>query len=277
MMRGIGIHSNGDVPELTGLSEEEKKALAAASGGSSVKATEGQETVSRYKFDQMKKDLDEKLRKSEDKNKKTSDELKKVREERDAALRRAEKAEKESETKDERISGLEKTVGEMDGRIKGFEKREKSRESVTPAKETPREVSLANDLRTAQDRISELETELDYMDYIIGEMADIMSDPPEKEPSQEHAATSSEAPEPVGKIVRSGPSELTSDLFVLPRYKVTLARSGSYISFEPDVDGHGICVDGTISLPALEGLIGYRGREEYSVFRDGKRLVTHLI
>ena len=79
-MRGIGIHSNGDVPELTGLSEEEKKALAAASGGSSIKATEGQETVSRYKFDQMKKDLDEKLRKSEDKNKKTSDELKTCRE-----------------------------------------------------------------------------------------------------------------------------------------------------------------------------------------------------
>lgn len=272
-MRRAGFESKTKAEDLSGLSEDERRAFGAVRGKGTIKTAGEQETVTKFRFDHMKKDLEDRISRLEKKAEDASKELKDIREDRDRAVKRADKAEKAVSEKDLQIEELKKDIVDKDRTIAELQKKG---EQNPPEKETPRERSLNQELVGLKKRYSELETDLEYSHYLIDEMMALWPEP-EEEPSAPERAAVPEGPSPVGTAVRSGPSEIRSNLFVLPRYRAALARSGKYISFEPDVNGRAVCRDGTMTLPALEGLIGYRGREEYPVFRDGNRLIAHLV
>ncbi len=265
----FGHTSRKEMPDLDGLSEEEKAAFVSGSG---LKPPEkdGKETVPKSKFDELNEKYKEK---SAEYERKLADLRKKNGElaaERDTEKTKTDELRKKNREQEEKIGELQDAVRSRDDEIKGLKKAAAERNAD---RETPAERNLRQDLANAKNRYSELETSADYMDYLIDEMSLIIEElsVPE-EPEEETPA----GPEPAGKMVRTGPSDLESDLFTVPRYRGVLAKSKEYITFEPDMNGLVSCTDHRITIPALEKHLGYRGREEYTVFRDGRKLIVHL-
>ena len=268
MINRFRHNAKEEMPDLEGLSEEEKAAFVSGSG---IKPPEkdGEETVPKSRFDELKKKYEDR---SADYEKKLSELRKKNGElaaERDAEKTKTDELRKKNRELEDKVGELQETVRGRDEDIRNLKKAAAERNAD---RETPAERNLQQGLRNAENRYSELEQSADYMDYLIGEMALIIEDLSVPEEPEEAPA----GPEPAGKMVRTGPSDLESDLFTVPRYKAVLAKSGEYITFEPDMNGLVSCTDHKMTIPALEKHLGYRGREEYTVFRDGRKLIVHL-
>ena len=131
--------------------------------------------------------------------------------------------------------------------------------------------ALQDDKLALEQRIRELETQIGVLradkDELNAKLEEFSSAQFQRIPEQ---------PDIVGTIIRTGPISFTSTLFISPRYFVGAAKTGAYLSFDPNIQGNIECIDHTLSVPGLDKLFPYRGTTNHSVVKKGSKLLIYL-
>lgn len=126
-----------------------------------------------------------------------------------------------------------------DTEVKRLQKEKREIESEMESVRTELDDALAS-LESERHRVADLEAEL--------EMA--------RDAARASSPLSSVG-EVSGKVTRTSPSTMESDLFSSPRYLVRMSRDGRRMRFSPDIEGRAICRDGAIDMPLLAELVPF--------------------
>lgn len=282
MARGKGgrkdIRIEAPMEEMN-LSPEEMEQYRRATGrprGPSVSSEDGK--VSQKVHEDTVKELNEKIQELQAK-------LDEVKEERNSFRDEREDYKKRFEKKQEDLDGANTTIQQLRTENSGLRNENsdlrsdlnEARKQKTPSSDAVKAEKLAKDvkeleekLKEAQNEVEDLKTKLGESESRVGELSELL------EKSRLEPAPVEPARGPVGKVIRSAPEILESDLFSESRYTIWLSRDGHTLKITPDVEGRALCEDRRMTLPRLRLLLPYDGRAEYEAYRDGSGIILSL-
>lgn len=287
----ITLHSGGNTSDLN-LSEEELKAYNARMGSVSAinQETAKEQTVSKVKYDEDVKNLNEKIEKKDEKIKELGKDKKNLIGERDSYKKQIDKIKPELESEKNKVQSLNtenrnlkdelakykkssadsadaesKTVKELKEKIKGLESERNGLKTDVD--------SLKNSLGEKDGEIQRLRS--DYGNKISELESELKKLTEENESLRQHpAATAEEVLFQDSKTMkRISGTELYSDMFEDGKYDVKIARSGSHILFVPNIEGSAECVNNTIKLPRLPELLPFKTACEYKIESAGNNVL----
>lgn len=249
------------------------------------KPEEEEQTVSIVKFNEMKDDYKSRIEKLDKKVAAQKEAISKLRGEKKDAEGRAEKFRKQVEQLEAKVEDKKGTSVQDAEEISRLKKIISGLEKDLKTAEEDAQRDLKKDLADARKMIESLEAEKEALAQRVKDLEnnaeELKNDRAEAERKLEEALsapqrTRIDEPETVGTIRREGPTTFSSNLFISPRYDVKLAKSGSYIAFEPNVTGLSECVNNRLEAPGLDAYVGYQGVKDHSVIRRGTKLVIYL-
>lgn len=294
-VQGLG---NGKIKITTeGLSDAEKEAfekMMTGGGGSrrfevepdtEPKKPEEEQTVSIVKFNETKEEYKTKIAKLEEKIEGLKRTVSELRTEKEQAESRAEKLRQENEELKGQIEnkrGSSAQDAEEISKLRGeISRLQKAMKTIEEDAQKDLKLDLA-DARTKNESLKATnEALLQKISDLEENISELKADKDELSLKLEEALNAPQRirldePETAGTIRREGPTVFSSSLFTVPRYDVKLAKSGKYITFEPDVKGLITCDDNRLDIPSLDTYIGYQGSKDHTAIRKGNKLVIYL-
>lgn len=270
-----------EVPSMDNLSEEEMSHFRMARGatrGGSIRSSEG--TVSQKAHDDEVGQLRERISGLEAKLEESKEELSKVREERDSYKGRFETKLEENKGLAEENESLKASKRQLLDRVSDLEgKLSRKAEEVEVVRDDAEIERLGKENDGLRSKLRESEAKREELEAEVAELNSKIEsfESTEPEKSDEKTGDTIEAVGVVGRIRRTSPTTMESELFTGQKYRVMLARSGRTISFTPDVEGAAVCSDGRIELPKLAQLVPFSGEAEYeTILKNGKEIVAFL-
>lgn len=275
--KGIGIEAP---TEGMNLSPEEMEQYLRATGrsrGPSVSSEEGK--VSQKVHEDKVAELEKKIDGLQSKLDEVKKEKETIREQRDDYKDRFEDKQKDLDAANATIEQLKTDNSKLRGDNSKLQSDlNEARKQKTPSADSVKAEKLARDvknledkLRDARNEVEDLKSKLKESESRVRELSELL------ENSRPEPVPAEPAREPVGKVIRSAPEILESDLFTESRYTIWLSRDGHTMRIAPDVEGRALCKDRRMTLPRLRLLLPYDGREEYEAYPDdGAGIVLSL-
>lgn len=122
------------------------------------------------------------------------------------------------------------------------------------------------ELSSLNTRISEIENEKESLINEIQELKKV-----------DNNKTESPQEDNVNIITRITGTKFQSKLFISTRYKVSLSRDCSHMTFKVDLMGSATCIDSIIELPTIIKYLPFSGEKDYPIeFTNGNEMLIHL-
>ena len=252
---------------LENLSEQERKAFARQTGRTLGKITSEEAKVPQKVHEDKVRALEDEISALKAKLEDMKDERNQIREERDAYKDRFERKLEELGEANSALESLRSGRSELSEKVRMLQAR------IDSVPKEPKVVRDDTEIRRLQKEKRDVESDLEKArEEVERTLSDLES---ERERSRELEARLAEVGEGIrpsrelpegeimGKVVRSSPSTMRSELFDRPRYTVRISRDGHGMKFKPDIEGRAICKDGAIDLPLLGRLIPFDGVDEH--------------
>ena len=276
----ITLHSGVNASDLN-LSEEELKAYNARMGPVSAinQETAKEQTVSKVKYDEDVKNLNEKIEKKDEKIKELGKDKKNLIGERDSYKKQLDKIKPELESEKNKVQSLNTENRNLKDELAKYKK--SSADSADAESKTVKELKekikgLESERNGLKTDVDSLKNSLGEKDGEITELRSKLKDlTVENESLRQHpAAAAEEIPSQDSRIMkRISGTELYSDMFEDGKYDVKIARSGSHILFVPNIEGSAECVNNTIKLPRLPELLPFKNACEYKIEAAGNNVL----
>ncbi len=284
-MKRTASHGNGDVFDMSGLSEEERRRYNAITGP--VAAIDGEDAekqiVSKVKHDEEVNGLKEKISKKDEKIKELGKEKKDLTNERDNYKKQFNEIKKELETEKGKVQKLIDDKKGLNESFENFKKLSNSSESADKQKIADLEADvgvlksekteLSNQTESLKKEIEELNTEHGQKVAEFEERLRVLTEENETLRLRPVSAEEDQMSADSGVLKRISASELYSEMFTDGRYDVKIARSGSHMLFIPNLEGSAECVGNKIKLPRLSELIPFKDCCEYRLESAGNNVL----
>jgi len=238
-------------------------------------ASDDQETVSKFAYDQMVKEYKAKLEKANADKEKFKTENAQLRKDKTAAEKRAQKLDVQVSDLNSKLDKAKNDLKSAKDEIKNLNDTLKKRPVETVVMSDDSEIKkLTKKLEKAEKDIDALESERDGLNDAIDEkgqeIENLKARTAELEGQLESLKEDEE--ETSGTITWETATRFTSDLFTEKRYKVMIARTGEYMSFTPDIEGKAICIDKSIDIPIMANYLDFEKRT-FDVHQKGSTMV----
>lgn len=262
------------------LSPEEMEQYMKATGrsrGPSVSSEEGR--VPQKVHEDAVNELNGKIQELQTKLDEVKEDRNSIRDERDDYKKRFEKKQEDLDNANTAIqqlrsenSGLRNENSDLRSDLNEARKQKTpSSDSVKAEKLAKYVKELEEKLKDARGEVEDLKSKLGESESRVGELSELL------EKGRFEPAPVEPARGPAGKVIRSAPEILESDLFTESRYTIWLSRDGHTMRIVPDVEGRALCEDRRITLPRLRILLPYDGKSEYEAYPDdGAGIVLSL-
>ena len=255
---------NAVAPEgLENLSEDERKAFmrqTARHGGGRI--VSDQATVPQKVHQDKVRELEGEISSLRSKVEELKTERNQIREERDSYRDRFERKLEELKASESAMEQLRSERSELGDRVRALQAK------VDSAPKEPKVVRDDTEVKRLQKEKREIESEMESvrteLDDALASLESERHRVAELEAELEMARDAARASSPLfsvgevsGKVTRTSPSTMESDLFSSPRYLVRMSRDGRRMRFSPDIEGRAICRDGAIDMPLLAELVPF--------------------
>ncbi len=281
-MKRTASHGNGDVFDMSGLSEEERRRYNAITGP--VAAIDGEDAekqiVSKVKHDEEVNGLKEKISKKDEKIKELGKEKKDLTKERDGYKKQLDKIKPELEAEKNKAQNPNTENRNLKDELAKYRKASADAESKTVKDLKGRINGLETDVSSLKKDLSEKDNEIrelrsDYENKILELESELKILTEENEALKQHSVAIVEeiSHRDSGIMKRISGTELYSDMFEDGKYDVKIARSGSHILFVPNIEGPAECVNNTIKLPRLPELLPFKAACEFKIESVGNNVL----
>ena len=251
---------NAVAPEgLENLSEDERKAFmrqTARHGGGRI--VSDQATVPQKVHQDKVRELEGEISSLRSKVEELKTERNQIREERDTYRNRFERKLEELKASESAMEQLRSERSELGDRVRALQVK------VDSAPKEPKVVRDDTEVKRLQKEKREMESVRTELDDALASLESERHRVAELEAELEMARDAARASSPLssvgevsGKVTRTSPSTMESDLFSSPRYLVRMSRDGRRMRFSPDIEGRAICRDGAIDMPLLAELVPF--------------------
>ncbi len=260
--------------------DKQKKATANTSSKGQFEVESGEKVVKLSvhnekvkKLETANKKLETKVEKLDKTAKETKAELTKLKKAYDSEKRKLEDTEAKLTDAAGRADRLDKELKDLKKKV------QKNEEAVNSGKDSEIESLKKNldktkiKLQEANDKVKALETKsgeaASENDTLKAENAGLREDIEklrkelDERPSLSMSGADAQSAEST-VISRISPTEFQSPSFTGPRYRVSISRDCTFMTFKLDIMGSAICINGVISLPAVANYVPFNGKKDYT-------------
>lgn len=293
------MHSGlrNDVPGLSTshLSDEERENLEKMMGKKSDKkskkpsdstiSSDETQYVSEVQFNEMKEGYRTRIEKLEGKIESQKETIAQLRSEKEQVESRANRLKADNDDLIAKVEAKQKSSLQDADEIAKLKKDNATlKNQLKTAEADAQEVPLKN-LAKAKEEITKLSDENTVLSEKVAvlesQIESLRADKDDlslklEEAKNNQSKVKVEEPITVGTIRRENPTDFSSQLFTVPKYDVKLAKSGKYMSFEPNIKGNIVCENYRLSIPGLDAYIGYQGIKDYTAIKKGTKLLIYL-
>lgn len=255
-------------------------AMAAQMG---IKA-EKQETVSKYRYDELEKAFKEEKQRFNNK-------ISELQRQRSDAVRDKNEFEERFNAKRGELEQCQAELSETKEELRKLESEadELRKRPVSTDVQDNMEIrqlrkaneDLEKDVKSLRETKSALETEKGNLESALRESEDRRTELEAELVRMQNRTLSGSEPrlptyENVGTATMASSTSLKSELFTAPRYSVKISRSLKYMKVRPDIEGKVVCRDGCLNIPRLPEFMPFGDRVYNVTSSDGETLIIEL-